>query len=99
MTAPAPNHAERSPAPPSVAGSPRLRVILSTPFILAIRMYQVLLSPLMAGHCRFHPTCSHYGIEAYRLHGPILGSWLTFRRLARCHPFGGKGYDPVPPRR
>lgn len=72
---------------------------LSLPFILLIRLYQVTLGPLMGGHCRFEPTCSHYGIEAFRRHGPFRGTWLTFRRLIRCHPFGGSGYDPVPIKR
>ena len=68
----------------------------AAPFIVAIRLYQVTLGPLMGGHCRFLPTCSEYAIEAYREHGPIRGSWLTLRRLLRCHPLGGRGYDPVP---
>lgn len=74
----------------------RLRWAIALPFILLIRLYQVTLSPLMGGQCRFRPTCSEYAIEAYRLHNPLRASWLTLRRLARCHPFGGHGYDPVP---
>ena len=70
--------------------------LLSAPFILAIRLYQAMLGPLLGGHCRFHPTCSAYAIEAYKVHGPVRGSWLTLRRLAKCHPLGGGGYDPVP---
>ena len=70
---------------------------LSAPFVLLIRLYQAFLGPFLGGHCRFHPTCSEYAIEAYRRHGPIRGTWLTLRRLGRCHPFGGHGYDPVPP--
>lgn len=69
------------------------------PFIAAIRAYQVVLGPLMGGHCRFHPTCSAYAIEAYQEHGVIRGTWLTARRLARCHPLGRGGFDPVPPQR
>jgi len=72
--------------------------LASLPFIAAIRLYQAVLGPLMGGHCRFEPSCSHYAIEAYRLHGPIRGTWLTARRIMRCHPLGGSGYDPVPPR-
>lgn len=64
--------------------------------ILAVRGYQVTLGPLMGGQCRFHPTCSVYAIEAYRAWGPARGTWLTLRRLLRCHPFGGSGFDPVP---
>jgi putative membrane protein insertion efficiency factor len=74
-----------------------LRHALSLPFILAIRLYQVTLSPLLGGHCRFWPSCSRYAMEAYRVHGPVRGTWLTAWRLARCHPLGGGGYDPVPP--
>jgi putative membrane protein insertion efficiency factor len=66
------------------------------PMIAAIRVYQMTLGPIMGGHCRFVPSCSHYGLEAYRVHGAVRGTWLTARRLLRCHPFGGGGYDPVP---
>lgn len=75
----------------------RLGRIASLPFILLIRLYQVTLSPFMGGQCRFEPTCSRYAAEAYQEHGPIRGTWLTFRRVMRCQPFGGSGYDPVPP--
>ena len=72
--------------------------ILARPLIFLIRLYQAGLSPLMGGHCRFMPTCSQYAIDALQMHGAIRGSWLTLRRLLRCHPLGGMGYDPVPPR-
>lgn len=65
-------------------------------FIFLIRLYQVLLSPLLGSNCRFHPTCSAYGIEAFRKWGALRGGWLTARRIARCHPWGGQGFDPVP---
>lgn len=68
------------------------------PLIFLIRLYQAGLSPLMGGQCRFMPTCSQYGIDALQTHGAIRGSWLTLRRILRCHPLGGMGYDPVPPR-
>lgn len=71
---------------------------LAWPCILVIKVYQVTLSPVMGRQCRFSPTCSWYGLEAYRTHGGVRGTWLTLRRLARCHPLGGHGYDPVPPR-
>jgi uncharacterized protein len=92
---------DRSPPSPSPPSPPAGRVltpqfVLSVPFILLIRAYQIVLGPFMGGHCRFHPTCSEYGLEAYRKHGPIRGTWLTFWRIARCHPFGGSGFDPVP---
>jgi putative membrane protein insertion efficiency factor len=64
-----------------------------------LRAYKVLLSPLFTGACRFHPSCSTYAADALRTHGLMAGAWLAGRRLARCHPFGGSGYDPVPPRR
>ncbi len=63
-----------------------------------IRAYQLLLSPLLPPNsCRFEPSCSHYGLEAIKAHGALAGSWLTLRRILRCHPWGGSGYDPVPP--
>lgn len=73
-----------------------LRKILSFPFIALIRLYQWILSPLLGPKCRFTPTCSHYGVEALKKYGPLKGLWLTARRVARCHPWGGSGYDPVP---
>ncbi len=74
----------------------RARDVLNLPFVLVIRAYQVTLGPFMTGQCRFVPTCSHYALGAYRMHGPVRGTWLTVRRLSRCHPFGGSGLDPVP---
>lgn len=65
--------------------------------VAVIRLYQAVLAPLFRGACRFEPSCSRYGIEAISTHGSLRGSWLTLRRLARCHPFGGAGFDPVPP--
>jgi putative membrane protein insertion efficiency factor len=62
-----------------------------------VRLYQLTLSPMIGPVCRFDPSCSHYAMSALETHGGIRGSWLTLRRLARCHPWGGKGYDPVPP--
>jgi uncharacterized protein len=62
----------------------------------AVRVYQWTLSPFVGRQCRFDPTCSHYALEALSRHGAIRGGWLTLRRLARCHPWGGWGYDPVP---
>ena len=70
--------------------------LASLPFIWLIRPYQITLSPIMGGQCRFEPTCSRYAAMAYRLHGPWRGSILTARRIFRCHPFGRGGYDPVP---
>jgi hypothetical protein len=71
-----------------------------TPFGVAaislIRVYQWVVSPLLPRSCRFAPSCSEYAAEAIQRHGALAGSWLTARRLLRCHPWGGDGYDPVP---
>ena len=67
--------------------------------IFLIRGYQWLLSPLLGANCRFQPSCSQYAIEAIREYGLLRGSGLALRRIGRCHPWGGAGYDPVPPRR
>ncbi len=61
-----------------------------------IRLYQLLLSPLLGNRCRFHPSCSHYAMEAVGRFGVLKGGWLTLSRLARCHPFHPGGFDPVP---
>ncbi len=65
----------------------------------AVRVYKATLSPLLGNCCRFEPTCSRYCLEAVKVHGPFVGSWLTLGRLLRCRPFGPSGYDPVPPKR
>jgi len=70
--------------------------IVSRFFILLIRLYQYLLSPMLGVSCRYTPTCSQYGMEAIRKHGPFKGGWLTLKRIARCNPWGGHGHDPVP---
>lgn len=67
--------------------------------ILLVRAYQVVLSPLFTGCCRFEPSCSNYMIEALQTHGVVKGLYLGMMRLLRCHPFGKSGYDPVPPRK
>ena len=63
-----------------------------------IRLYQLLLSPLIGPRCRYWPSCSEYAAEAIAVHGAPRGLWLALRRLLRCHPWGGSGVDPVPPR-
>lgn len=70
--------------------------IVAAIIIAIVRAYKVVLSPLFNGCCRFEPSCSTYCIEAVKRHGPWKGSWLTVKRLLRCRPFGGHGYDPVP---
>ncbi|HEX5154617.1 MAG TPA: membrane protein insertion efficiency factor YidD [Parafilimonas sp.] len=74
----------------------RILKILSYPFIALIWIYQKMLSPLIGPKCRFTPTCSHYAMEAFKKHGVFKGFWLSVKRIARCHPWGGSGYDPVP---
>ncbi|MBM3940745.1 MAG: membrane protein insertion efficiency factor YidD [SAR202 cluster bacterium] len=64
--------------------------------VRAIAWYQHAVSPYWPGACRYQPTCSHYAQEAIVLHGLLRGGWLTIKRLARCTPFSGRGYDPVP---
>ncbi|HYD32300.1 MAG TPA: membrane protein insertion efficiency factor YidD [Azospirillaceae bacterium] len=64
----------------------------------AIHVYRWTLSPFVGHNCRFLPTCSRYGLEAIAKHGAVRGGWLTLRRIGRCHPWGGSGYDPVPGR-
>lgn len=65
-------------------------------FLLLIRLYQLLISPLLGANCRFVPTCSQYAKEAILKYGPFKGGWLTLKRIARCHPWGSHGHDPVP---
>lgn len=64
--------------------------------ILLIKFYQGALSPLLSPSCRFTPSCSEYGKQAIEKYGALKGGWLTLKRLARCNPWGGHGYDPVP---
>jgi len=70
--------------------------LISGLFIGLIKVYQFTLSPILGASCRFTPTCSHYGLEAIKKHGPFKGGWLTLKRIGRCHPWGGHGPDPVP---
>jgi uncharacterized protein len=64
-----------------------------------IRFYQKVISPIKPPTCRFAPTCSHYGFEAIKEHGALYGSWLTVKRIFKCHPFHPGGFDPVPKKR
>ncbi len=88
-------------APPTAAPSPALppqspaaRLILG-----AILVYRYSLSAVLGRQCRFAPTCSEYAADAVRSHGALRGGWLGLKRIGRCHPWGGSGYDPVPPPR
>ncbi len=64
--------------------------------ILQVRFYQAAISPHLPAACRYTPSCSQYALEALRKHGALKGSYLTLKRILRCHPWGGSGYDPVP---
>lgn len=83
-------HSSQSPTPPKLS-------LLGYLFTLGIRFYQYFISPLLGPRCRFQPTCSQYALEAIRLHGALYGSWLSLKRIARCHPLSEGGEDPVPP--
>lgn len=73
-----------------------MRKIIIFPFILLIKGYQLLISPLLPSTCRYNPTCSHYSLEALQKHGLLKGGWLAIKRIGSCHPWGRSGYDPVP---
>jgi len=69
---------------------------------ILLRVYKATISPFLAaltGGCRFRPTCSEYLVEAVEVHGWVAGGWMGLKRICRCHPWGGSGYDPVPPAR
>ena len=70
--------------------------LFAWPLILLVRVYQATLSPFLGGQCRYHPTCSHYAIQALKEYGAAKGAAMAVRRIARCHPFAKGGYDPVP---
>jgi putative membrane protein insertion efficiency factor len=72
--------------------------VLSRAIRVLIRAYQLLVSPMLPPSCRFLPSCSDYAAEAVARHGAVRGLYLAMRRLLRCHPWGGSGYDPVPAR-
>lgn len=73
-----------------------LRKVFSFFLLVPIYFYRICISPLTPPSCRFTPTCSAYALEAIKKHGPIKGLYLAVRRILRCHPWGGSGYDPVP---
>jgi hypothetical protein len=73
-----------------------IKKLIGTFFLLLIKIYQYLLSPMLGASCRFTPTCSQYGVEAIQKHGPFKGGLLTLKRIGKCHPWGNHGHDPVP---
>lgn len=77
----------------------KITYILSYIFILPIKIYQLVISPIIPNSCRHIPTCSQYAIEALKIHGIFKGTWLAVKRILRCHPWGTHGYDPVPPQK
>jgi uncharacterized protein len=74
----------------------KIKQILNFPFILLVKIYQYIISPLFPATCRFTPTCSSYTIEAITIWGPIKGIYLGIKRMLKCHPWGKYGHDPVP---
>jgi putative membrane protein insertion efficiency factor len=81
---------ERAVAAPAWKRLPRLALIMG------VRAYQIVLSPIFGGACRYYPSCSAYAIEALDKHGAWRGGWMALRRIGRCHPFRPGGFDPVP---
>lgn len=73
-----------------------VRNVISVPFLLLIKLYQLCISPLIPSCCRFTPSCSRYAAEAIKKYGPLKGGLLAAWRILRCNPWGGSGYDPVP---
>ena len=70
--------------------------VLAWPLLGLVKLYRLTISPLLGANCRYQPTCSEYALEALRVYGAFRGSALAAKRIARCHPWGGHGYDPVP---
>ncbi len=92
-----PEHGLSAAGPPSASRARRIaRKAAIFPLVALIRLYQWCISPYLRPACRFEPSCSKYALEALRRHGPLKGTWLAVKRLSRCHPWGGHGYDPVP---
>ena len=73
-----------------------LNKVATFPLLILIRGYQLIISPLLGSNCRFMPTCSEYAMESLRSYGLIKGSYLTIKRIGKCHPWGTHGYDPIP---
>ena len=73
-----------------------MRKILISPFVLLIKIYQIIISPAIGSNCRFNPTCSNYAIESLKKHGLVIGLYYSIIRISKCHPWGKMGNDPVP---
>ena len=73
--------------------------VWGVPLIVLIKIYQYGISPWLGKNCRYEPTCSHYTVEALKVHGLFKGIYLSAKRISSCHPWGGSGYDPVPPKK
>jgi putative membrane protein insertion efficiency factor len=74
-----------------------IKKVLIFLLLIPVYLYQYVISPLLQPSCRFVPSCSQYAVEALKIHGPLKGLWLATWRILRCNPWGGHGYDPVPP--
>lgn len=70
--------------------------LLAWPMLGLVWLYRIAISPWLGNHCRYAPSCSAYAMEALRMHGAFRGGWMAAKRIGRCHPWGGSGYDPVP---
>ena len=70
--------------------------IIISPFILLIKLYQIIISPAIGSNCRFNPTCSNYAINSLKKHGLVIGLYFSIIRISKCHPWGKNGHDPVP---
>lgn len=79
-----------------MANTTTIKRVLALPFIGLVRFYQLVISPLTPATCRYHPTCSQYTLVALQRFGVFKGGALAIKRIFSCHPWGGKGYDPVP---
>ena len=73
--------------------------LLALPMLGLVWLYRLAISPWLGNNCRYEPSCSEYAMDALRIHGAFRGSWLAAKRIGRCHPWGGSGYDPVPEKR
>jgi putative membrane protein insertion efficiency factor len=73
-----------------------MRKIIISPFVLLIKIYQIIISPAIGSNCRFNPTCSNYAIESLKKHGLVIGLYHSITRISKCHPWGKTGNDPVP---